>query len=405
MSTQFLRLVHHQATGIELSDSMLRFITLTQESDAVLPERAAEVPIPDGLLENGRIADKKAFVNFLKRTKKSYKFERANLVFATSQIQTLSISVKGAAPLYIKEVLEKEFGIPSKDILYEYHAIGGDGTITVLQVSAMPKAVSEEFVAAFKAAGIIIENIESVGHALSRAVLPIAPYRCAMVLSIDVDITTVTMVVNGKVSQNTMFAFGDAYFNDAIMKKLSVSADEADRLKREEGLVSKNSRAVFDAVADDCVALVHHINESYISWHTAHNTLPPLETIYLTGAGSMLRGLDEYLAAGLRTPVVEANVWGNCLSFDDHVPTLPQMEAVRYAVAIGAVLASSDSVNLLPYSQRKSLNRKRLLSVTAKLVVSFVLGVAVGLAVARALSIPNVHAQVFALLHKIQARW
>jgi Tfp pilus assembly PilM family ATPase len=396
VSTQFLRLVHHHATGIELSDTALRFITLEQQNDAVLPERAAEILVPAGCLDNGKIVDKKAFVAFLKRTKKSYKFDRANLVLTTSQVQTLSISVKGAAPLYIKEVLEKEFGLSAKDIIYEYHAIGGDGTVTVLQVCAMPKAVSEDFVNCFQAAGIVIENIESVGHALSRAVLPIAPYRSVMVISIDALVTSMTMVINGRVSQTTMFAFGDEDFTNAIMKKLSVSVEEAESLKREQGLIAKNNKAVFDAVGDDCVALVKHINEAYIAWHTAHNTLPPLETVYLTGAGSMLHGLDEYIAVGLRVPVIEANVWGNCLSFDDHVPTLPQLEAVRYPAAIGAAL---------PYKNRKSLHRKRLLSVTSKIVVSFILGVAVGYVVSIVVAMPNVHPQLIALLHKIQARW
>jgi Tfp pilus assembly PilM family ATPase len=405
VSTQFLRLVRNQATGIEISDTTFRFITLEQEHDAVLPVRAAELAIPAGCLENGRIANKKSFIEFLKRTKKSYKFDRAHLVLATSQIQTLSVSTKGAAPLYIKEVLEKEFGMPAKDLVYEYHAIGGDGTITVLQVVALPKVVSEEFVNAFRSAGIVVENIESLGHAVSRAVLPIAPYRCAMIIAIDSEVTSMTMVVNGKVSQTTMFAFGDMDFINTIATKLSVSAEEANTLKQEQGLIAKNSRDVFDAVGDDCVALVKHINEVYIAWHTAHNTLAPLETIYLTGPGSLLRGLDEYVSVGLRAPVIEANVWGNCLSFDDHVPSLPQFEAIRYGTVIGTVLSSADSVNLLPYSRRQALHRKRLLSVTAKIAVSFILGVAVGFVVARAMAMPDVRTQFFALLHKIQARW
>ena len=66
---------------------------------------------------------------------------------------------------------------------------------------------------------------------------------------------------------------------------------------------------------------------------------PTIDGIYLTGAGSTLRGLGEYLSVGLHMPVKEGNVWTNCLSFDEHVPVLPQPLAIRYGAAIGVNLA------------------------------------------------------------------
>lgn len=390
---------------MEISDTMLRFITLTQHDDAVLPDQYAEAAIPAGCLDNGRVVNKQKFTSFLRTVKKVHKIDRVNLVLASSQIQTMTLSVAGAAPLYIREAVEKEFGLAAKDILYEFHAVGGNGTITTFQVTALPKAVSQEFLACFIAVGITVATIESVGHALGRALLLVAAHPTAMIVSIDADITAVTLVVNGKVAQTTMFAFGDKSFTDSIATALSLSAEETQKLKQEQGLIIGSSRKVFDAVVDDCVALVRHINDVYIAWRTTHKTVAPLEAVYLTGQGSLLRGLDEYVSVGLRTQVVHANVWNNCFSFDEHIPELSQTDAVRYGVAIGAALTSTDTINLLPITHKKSLQRRHIMSVSAKIVLSFVLGVAVGFVVAKILAIPTIHAQALSLLHKIPARW
>ncbi|MDB5188822.1 MAG: pilM [Candidatus Nomurabacteria bacterium] len=405
MTTRFLRLAHSPTTGMEISDTVLRFITLKQHDDSVLPEHYAEFAIPEGCLDNGRIINKKNFVAFLKTVTKHHDIDRLHLVLASSQVQTMNLSVKGAAPMYIREALEKTFVLPSKDILYDYRAVGGDTETTTFQVTALPKIVSEEFLDCFKSVGSTILSIESVGHALSRALLPTVFHRTAMIVSIDTDVTTVTMVVNGKVSHTTMLEFGNKAFIDTIQKTLSIGEEEAQKIARDQGLIMEKDRTVFDAVVDDCVALVRHINDIYIAWRTAHKTLPALEMVYLTGPGSIMKGLDEYLAVGLRAPVVCGNVWANCLSFDEHIPSLSQTESVRYGAAIGAALTSGDTINLVPLNHKKSLHRKHVVSVTTKIVLSFVLGVAVGFVVGKILTIPGIHAQALTLLHKIGARW
>jgi hypothetical protein len=130
-----------------------------------------------------------------------------------------------------------------------------------------------------------------------------------------------------------------------------------------------------------------------------------LEHIYLTGAGSAVKGLDEYISIELRVPVTIANVWANCLSLDEFVPTLPQLQAINYAAAIGVALTSNDSSNISPVEHKQTLQRKQVATSTGKLVLSFILGVVVGFAVARIIAIPSIHGHISVVLHKIQAQW
>ncbi len=70
MTTRFLELAQTHATGVELSDTVLRFVKLKEHDRMVLPEHAGELPLPEGLLENGRVANKTKFIGFLKTARK-----------------------------------------------------------------------------------------------------------------------------------------------------------------------------------------------------------------------------------------------------------------------------------------------------------------------------------------------
>ncbi|MEO5646692.1 MAG: pilus assembly protein PilM [Candidatus Paceibacterota bacterium] len=405
MNTRYLELAQHHATGVMLSDTALRFVALTHHDHSVIPGAYAELVVPQGSIVNGKIVDKSRFINFLKASRKAYKFEQINLVLNSPQIQTFSLSVKGAGQLYVKEAVEKEFGLSIKDIVYDYKVIGADSQTTVLQATAVPKNLSQEFVTAFKQAGITVMSIESIGHALSRDLLPANYQGTTLIVSIDTFTTSITYVVNGRVSQTTLIEFGDAMMTNALMEKLSVDSDEADRLKREQGLIARDSRKVFDAIVDDCATLVHHINESYITWKTTHGALSTLETVYLSGQGSIVKGLDEYISAGLRLPVQLGNVWSNCLSFDDHVPVIPQHIAVRFDAAIGVALVGQYMTNLIPNGHAQHLRRKHVARLSGKIILSFIFGVAVGVGVSMLIAFFGLNTRIVEILHKIPTRW
>ncbi|GEM_PF-1684788 len=405
MTTRFLPLTHHTATGVQLSDSTLRFITLKQHGDSVIPEKFAEVLVPADCLDNGKIVNKNKFISFLRNIRKAYKLEDIALVLASPQVQTFSVSAKAAGALYVKEAVEKTFALPAKDIAYDYNTVTGNESNTVFHVTAMPKSVSLDMVNAFKSAGMTVTTIESVGHALARDLIAVHSHESVLIVNIDTAVTSLTFIVKGKVSHTVLFDFGDDMITKSLMEKLQVSEAEVQRLKKEDGLIAQHSRIVFDILVDDCVALVRHINDTYIAWHNEHSALPTIDGIYLTGAGSTLRGLGEYLSVGLHMPVKEGNVWTNCLSFDEHVPVLPQPLAIRYGAAIGVNLLGGDTVNMLPHSHKKSLRRQHAARVSGKLFFSFVLGVAVGFAVAKIIAIPGVHTQILDTLHKIRAQW
>ncbi|MES2224831.1 MAG: hypothetical protein V4478_02485 [Patescibacteria group bacterium] len=404
MNTRFLQLAHHTVTGVQLSDTTFRFVSIKTHGDSILPERYAELQLPIGCFENGMLVSKQPFISFLKNTKKAYGIDTVYLTLSSAQVQTWSVSAQGDALPAIKASVEKEFSLALKDIVYEHKAVSGNGSVTVHQVAAMPKSISQDIVSAFKNAGIAILTIEPVGHALTRDLLLVATHQHALLINIDARTTSITFVTQGKVSQTILIPFGDDMIVSAMVKG-GVPLGAVQQLKESQGLVSKEDATVFNAVVDDCALLVHDINAAYIAWRKAHPSMAAVQAVFVTGAGSTLRGLDEYLSAGLRLPVREANVWTNCLSFDEHIPSIQKKDAVRYAAAIGVALVGGDSANLLPDGHKQLLYRKKVAKNSGKIMLSFVLGLAVGFLAAKAIANPVVHTRILNVLHKIEARW
>jgi Tfp pilus assembly PilM family ATPase len=84
------------------------------------------------------------------------------------------------------------------------------------------------------------------------------------------------------------------------------------------------------------------INRRYMYWHEnkeQFGSFPAIDTVYLCGGHSNLRGLSDYLSSSLKLKVVQVNPWINCFSLEDVVPKMTYETSMSYVTAIGLALA------------------------------------------------------------------
>ena len=148
---------------------------------------------------------------------------------------------------------------------------------------------------------------------------------------------------------------------------MGVTFDEAEKVKREKGLVSMvaNSDLSF-AFMSLMGVLRDEIHRNFVYWQThvdsSGKKRAPIEKIYLCGGDANLPGIAEFFAEHFCVPTEVANVFVNTNSFDAGVPKISFSDSLRYATAIGLALRSpsAQGINLLP-SEEKKKNRKRYL--------------------------------------------
>ena len=137
---------------------------------------------------------------------------------------------------------------------------------------------------------------------------------------------------------------GGATLEEMIAKELNVEAKEAARLKKEVGLDrAAMGGSVFSSLVPTIAALASEIRQAmefYQNWAGSHGGMATsFSSVVLSGGDANLLGLDTYLAATLRVPVVRGDPFAGIRAHAGApIPPLMKNEALGYTTAIGLAL-------------------------------------------------------------------
>lgn len=333
--------------GLDFSDATMRFIDLAISSKGLLPKRFEQASIPEGCIKGGRIVDLEKFTNFLKSVQKEHKLKYVRVSIPESQVYSFTLSLDSSSANDIRAAVDFliEDNIPLKAIetVFDYHILSITDKNIIVQVVALPEMVATNYFNAFFSAGIIPVSFELEGQAISRAVLSPSDIGSCMIVDFGANRTGISIITNRTAVVTATLDFGGKILTQNLAKELNISVAEAEILKREQGLNPAGSNNnVSSVLASGISVLKDEINRRYVYWHEKKNQLgsfPQIDTVYLCGGHSNLRGLGDYLSTNLKLKVVQVNPWSNCFSLDDVIPDMNYETSMSYVTAIGLALA------------------------------------------------------------------
>jgi len=367
-----------EKVGLEFSDTTLRFIRLKKQRELFLPLDFAEIAIPQGCVRDGKITNRTVFTKFLIEVKKSHAISSAYIALPSSSMRIVSgliDAVTGVATASaIRQLLETKTSLTMKDLVSAKRLVLHTKKGRFIQLMAASTAVTQEFLTCFTKAGITPLSFEHQAQAQSAAILSQEDVRPIMMVRIDEHQTTLSIVIQGSVVDTTTL---------------------------DEGSVS----TTIHATGQHSLSLVTAINNYYIQWHNtkAYNGIfETVKLVYLTGVGAAIEGYADFMSATLKLPVVEANTWTNCFSFETVIPKLTKVESLRYATVVGLALGTG-TMSVLPHAHKKQLKRKKILRKLTIILFSFFTGLVVGLLVAVVLFITKLLPVITPVIHRIAA--
>lgn len=337
--------------GIDFSDATMRLVKLAETIHGFLPTHFAEETIPEGCMKGGRISDEAKFVAFLSEVKKEHKLKYVRVAIPESQTYsfTLSLDVIAVSDIHgaIELVLEDNIPLRREETVFDYHIIKQDEKSIIVQVVAIASVTTQNFLDSFIKAGLIPVSFELDGQAIARAVLKPKDKGSYMIVDFGANRTGITITTAGTAVFTSTVEFGGQVLLDILQKELNISVEEARRFKIDIGLsATGENKNIFQLLVGGVGTLKDEINKRYIYWHEKKDQfgeLPKIETVYLCGGHSNLRGLADYLSVGLKLNVVQVNPWINCVSFDDAIPDMSFDISMSYVTAIG--LAMTDYIH------------------------------------------------------------
>ncbi len=346
------------AVGLDISDHSVKCIELsrTRQHGRQL-KRFVSFSVPHGVVEGGKIVDKKKLVEVLSELAREYgiHFVRASLPEEEGYIFPAYVP-RHLSDEEIREVLqfklEENVPLTADNAVIDFEVVPGAPLIPgqqMVSVSAYPTKIAQEYVDLLFAAGLEPLSLEIEAQAVARAVIPKKTKEVSMIVDIGRKRSGIAIAQGQAVRFTATVDIGGDEI-DAVLQSVlpDASSEDLTNIKNNQGLRYRDDSMGQEAFTSFAKKLSNELDRYIVYWQThkdikgmdvAHK---PVERVYLVGGNANIVGLPEHLEGALRIPVTKGNVWENAFSFDTFIPELPETESLGYAPAIGLALREDE---------------------------------------------------------------
>lgn len=348
---KFLKML---SVGIDISDNSIKFVELKNTKKGKELLRFGKHIIPEGVISSGDIKEPEKLIKVLKEMKKKYKLDFVRASLPEEKVYLFKMQVPDTADAkqirgIMEFKLEEHVPISPKESVFDYEVVKDsviNGTVDI-SVVVYPRKTVKEYSDVFKKAKLTPLSFETEAQAVERAVIREGDHGTYIIVDFGQTRTGLSIVSHGVLSLTSTLDIKGKDLTDIIMKNVSVSEEEANRLNNENGLIRSGGVKEFSSSILKVVEkLADEINKYVDYWHSRSNIsgrkIDKIEKIILCGGSSNVAGLPEYLSSSVKIPAELANVWGNAFSLDDVVPDMNHYESLSYTTAIGLALRSTD---------------------------------------------------------------
>ncbi len=206
-------------------------------------------------------------------------------------------------------------------------------------ITAAPKELVDEYVAIFKEAGLRLVSLETEALALSRSLIGRDP-STVMIVDMGAKTTNLSIIEQGIPLVNRSVNFGGAMVTEQISKRTGLATGQAERWKRDMGLLMNRSQilpAVRD-ILDDVLHEIEYLFQLYRrQFSPAAGGSSAIEKVVLAGGTCFVPGIAQYLAERLNVPVHIGDPWARIVYPEDIASLLVEI-GPSMAVSVGLAM-------------------------------------------------------------------
>jgi type IV pilus assembly protein PilM len=340
-----------RAAGVDISDSSIKWLALVPAEKGYRVQTYGDIPIKTGIVINGVVKDGAALAAELSAVKKAMGgIQYAHAALPEEAAYVFSMLVPGGTPrAQVLSMIEFEFEgrvpIPPSAAVFDYSIIGEEEGHDEISVVVFPREIADAYVTAFTQAGITLLSLEVEARSIARAVCSSDPAEpITLLIDFGRARTGFAVVKRGVPIFTSTVEVGGDLIDRLLVQKLSMSRDDVERFKNDEGLLAPKTgkSAQLEAVSGAASALADEVARHYHYWDTRRNDqgerVTPVGAVVLVGGNANLRGLTDYVAARVQAKTMKGNVWRHVASFEDYIPPIDKHNSLQYATSIGLAL-------------------------------------------------------------------
>ena len=347
--------LYPHSAGVDISDASVKWLVLGGATEREKILSFGEELLPGGAVVDGVVQDVPVLAAVLREIKKKLGVSHAHAALPEEAAYVFGMHVPESSDRknvlsMIEFELEGRVPIPPAAAVFDYDVItkrGGDAADEI-GVSVFPRELAESYTAAFHEAGIRLLSLEVEARSIARAVTVASEEEDSTTLIVDFGRTRTgfSVVKRGIPIFTSTVGVGGLNMTNALVKKLSLSVEAAEKFKNEEGLLMISGDGVKSPGAEILLgtasALADEVARLFHFWDTRRNEqgerLTPVARVLLVGGSANLKGLSDYIATRVQAPALHPNIWGRVCSFNEYIPPIDRPTSMQYATAVGLAL-------------------------------------------------------------------
>lgn len=350
------------AFGLDLSKTALRMMQLERYGKQFFPNAFTEVRIPDGYIHEEVIQNLDGLAKLIEFHFKhpSFGVFRTPYVVlsvpeAKSFVRVITVPKMSEQEAAEAVPFEAEQYIPvSGDQVYLDYRILSEPRVYEQNkmrviITATPKTLVDNYLQVIKMARLKPVAVEVESEAVARALIS-APNQKEPSLILDIDTYHTSLIIYdlGSLQFTSSIPIAGNAFTNQIAQTLTISPEEAEKVKKQIGLLSqKDGGKVRAALLPLVESLVEAIMNTINFYQQHSENSREIKRIFLCGGGSKLKGLLDQLnqRLGARSSqqssrfVQIGDPWINVLEKPlKKVPPISKADSISFTTVIGLAL-------------------------------------------------------------------
>ena len=289
-------------TGVDIGSASIRAVETNRVKDHSVVGNFGQAPLPAGVVQGGIINDERVVIGALKHLWGEHKFRNRDVTLGVTshQIVVREMSLPYLPPREFRLALpfqvRDQLPMPVDRALLDFYPLekGRKGEDVRGLLIAAPKELVLPTVNIVERAGLRVVRVDLASFAILRSAARLGA-RVEAIADIGAQTTSVVIHVDGEPRIVRTIPRGGAEITDAIANKLKIAPVDAERLKREIGLLPNPNPQVGNVIRDAIRPLISELRSSF-EYLAAADAQSRVDSLALCGGSAILPGLVDTLA-------------------------------------------------------------------------------------------------------------
>lgn len=240
--------------------------------------------------------------------------EQVVLGIPTARTFSRTFTLPVSAEKTLKDAVALEVGqyipLPMSLLYVDYEIIERNSEVLTVIMSAVPKRIVDNTLAAAEAAGLTVNMVEPAINAVARVLKSTEEgYLPTVIVDIGAANTDIA-VLDGSIRITGGIGTGGNTFTLDIAKKLSITLENAHQLKVLNGLApGARQEKITAALRPSLRGIITETRKVIRYYNERLSNERRLEQVLVVGSGSNVPGIGEYFTNELVMPARTANPW------------------------------------------------------------------------------------------------